>query len=338
MIRKYILLGIVASLCYPVHARKITTPLDLRRGPLNKPYTDIFRKNPWLINFWTGGYERSATQAYNCSGHKVPLSTLFFNKANFTAQEAFANSTATSPTNFLLATSILGPRVKYEESGAVLGFDVQHYINDCWRLGFRASLPAKKIRIKRLKSHGNGMSDLGGETLDMAELFGQRTETINGATVKSFAYRLDFLSKLPFTCKPCPAAALPIVNYANTDFPPNNPITISNQDITNQTGTPVSALESTSGNLPSGTWAITQAAAQALPELNGDGSNLPNNGRGRFDASIVYTPLGDSTSHQSMLFIVPSVEGNNTTQEARVIQAQVNEVLACIEHRSRRHI
>ena len=116
----------------------------------------------------------------------------------------------------LLATSILGPRVKYEESGAVLGFDVQHYINDCWRLGFRASLPAKKIRIKRLKSQGNGMSDLGGQTID--EFFGQRTETINGAQIKSYAYRLDFLSKLPYTCKPCPAAALSIVNYADKTF------------------------------------------------------------------------------------------------------------------------
>ena len=94
MIRKYLLVSIVISLCHSVQARRIITPLHLRRGPLNKPYTDIFRKNPWLINFWTGGYERSATQALDCNGCKVPLSTLFFNKANFNAQEAFANSTA----------------------------------------------------------------------------------------------------------------------------------------------------------------------------------------------------------------------------------------------------
>ena len=84
------------------------------------------------------------------------------------------------------------------------------------------------------------------------------------------------------------------------------------------------------GHLTYGYLGYSQAEAQALPVLNGEGSNLPNNGRGRFDAAVVYTPLGANTSNQAMLFIVPSVVGNNTTQEARVIQAQVNEVLACI--------
>ncbi len=322
---------IVLAIYFSAQARQLVTPLDLQRGPLNKPYTDISRNDSWLINIWAGGYERSAKQAYNHNGCEVPLSTLFFNKANFNPQEAFANSTVAASTftlNPLLATSILGPRVRYEEKGAVVGLDVQHCFHECWRLGVRASIPAKKIRIKRLPSHGNGMSDLGGETID--EFLGERIETVNGAAIKSFAYRLDFLTKLPYTCKPCPTASLPIVNYADTDFPPNNPISISKQDITNQSGTPVSALESTSGSLPRGPWAIPEATAQALPILNADGSNLPDQGRGRFASSVVYTPLGNDSAHQAMLFIVPSVVGTTTTQEARVIQAQVEEVLVCI--------
>jgi len=210
----------------------------------------------------------------------------------------------------------------------MVGFDVQHFFDESWRLGFRASIPAKKIRIKRLASQGNGMSDLGGLTID--EFFGERTESVNGSTVKSFAYRLDMLSQLPYTCKPCPQSKLPIVNYADTDFPPNNPISISKQDVTNQSRTPMSALKSTSGSLPTGTWAISQTTAQQLPALDANGSNLSNNDRGRFDASVNYTPLQNAESNQSMLFIVPSVAGASTTQEARVIQAQVDEVLACI--------
>ncbi|GAG35489.1 unnamed protein product, partial [marine sediment metagenome] len=252
------------------------------------------------VNFWTGGYKRSATQAFNCDNCKVPLSTLFFNKADFNAQEAFANNTAETPTNPLLQTSILGPRVKYEESGAVLGMDVQHCFNDFWRMGFRAVLPARKMRIRRCKSEGNGDSDLGGQTV--GEFVGERTETVNGATVKSFAYRLDFLSRLPYTCKDCPQQQVPLVNYADTNFPPNDPITISGEDITEQQNTPVSALKSANGSIPEQTWAITQEQADALPVVNAVGDNV--NSRGRFDSQVEYTPLGTNVQNQSMLFIV----------------------------------
>lgn len=324
------LVRILIILCtgFSLQARTLYTPLDLQRGPLHKPYTDLFQYDAWRFNVWAGGYNRSTPCALDCNNKTVSLSTLFFNKPNFRAQEAFANSTAVSTLNPLLATSVLGPRIHYEESGAVIGFDVQHYANECWRLGFRAVLPAKKIRIKRLKSQGNGMSDLGGQTID--EFFGERTERVNGTAIKSYAYRLDFLSRLPYTCKPCPASKLSMVNYADTDFPPNNPISMSKQDVTNQSGTPVSALKSNGGTLPTGTWAVQQTVAQQLPPLNAEGSNLPDTARGRFDAGVNYTPLGNTQPNQAMLFIVPSVAGSNTTQEARVIQAQVDEVLACI--------
>lgn len=319
---------LIGLLSFSLQARQFLTPLELTRGPLNKPYTDIFRNDSWRINMWTGGYERSASSAFDSNGCTIPFSTLFFSKADFSPQEAFAHSSVVSELNPLLATSILGPRVCFEESGAVVGCDIQHYLNDFWRLGFRASIPAKKIKIKRLASRGNGMSDLGGNTID--EFLGERIESVNGVTVKSFAYRLDFLSKLPYTCKPCPAATFPIVNYADTDFPPKNPISISKQDITNQSGTPISALKNNAGTLPTQTWAIPQSVAQQLPPLNADGSNIQEAERGRFDASVPYIALGNDTENQATLFIVPSIAGTNTAQEARVIQAQVEEVLMCI--------
>lgn len=325
MLRKSLLVLVLAS--FSVEARRIFTPLLLRRGPLNKPYTDISRSCPWQVNFWTGGYKRSATESFDCNGCEVPLSTLFFNTANFNAQEAFANNTAESKTNPLLATSILGPRVKYDESGALLGMDIQHCFGTCWRAGFRVVLPARRMRLRRCPSMGNGDSDLGGQTV--GEFLSERTETVNGAQVRSFAYRLDFLSRLPLTCRPCPQCDIPLVKYADTNFPPNNPISISGQDITNQQGTPVSALKSADGSIPDETWAIPQEQAQALPTINADGSNVVE--RGRFDAEVDYTPLGDNTQNQSMLFIVPTVVDDALAQEAATIQAQVDELLACID-------
>jgi hypothetical protein len=209
----------------------------------------------------------------------------------------------------------------------MLGIDVQHCFHESSRYGFRASIPVKKIQIKRCPSRGgNGISDLGGETLD--EFFAERIEIIDGNSIKSFAYRLDFLSQLPYSCKPCPTATLPVINYADTDFPPNDPVSISKQDITNQSGTPVSALGSNTGTLPTGTWALSQQRAQSLPPVTSDGTLTGN--RGRFDSSIKYTDLGALPGQQATLFIVPTVEGTQTSQEARVIQAQVREILSCI--------
>lgn len=307
------------------HARVLFTPLELRRGPFNKPLKDIADPE-WCYNFWASGYQRSADEAYDCEGYKTPLSTLFFGKSDFKAQEVFPGSR--SKLNPLLGLSCLSPRVKYKEDGAYLGVDLQRYYNDCVRYGLRVTLPARRMKITRCRNGKDGASELGGMTV--RDFAAERTETVNGVTVKSYAYRLDFLSLLPYTCEQnCPGSTVCIVNYHDSDFA-NNPITISNEDITNQQGTPVSALSSKNGSVPPQPWAIVQNEAQNLPVVNADGSTIPNNSRGRFDVGTDYTPLGNSEAHQATLFIVPSVAGDNTTEAARVIQQQVNELLACI--------
>ncbi len=305
-----------------VQARMLFTPLEMRRGPLVKPYRDI-TDTDWCYNIWVAGYQRSADEAFGCDGCKEPFSTLIFGKADFKAQEVFPESR--SKLNPLLGLSCLSPRVKYKESGAYFGVDLQRYYNDCWRVGFRATIPARKVRITRCQNGRNGDSELGGMTVN--DFAAQDTETINGQTVKSYAFRLDFLSLLPYTCEQnCPGSNVCIVDYADKTFP-NEPITISNQDITEQQGTPVSALKSADGCIPAQPWAITQEEAQGLPVVSADGS-LED--RGRFDSDTNYTPLGQSPENQSEIFIVPSVAGDDTTPEARVIQDQVNELLACI--------
>ena len=190
--RQTILRGIVffASFLGSVEPRHLVTPLLQLRGPLLKPYIDI-NHCPWAVSFWTSGYQRSACTAYDNQGCEVPLSTLFFLQPNFTPTEVLGDFVANTHSTFL-AQSNLGPRVSYKETGAVLGCDLQHYLDEWHRIGFRASIPAGKIRIKRLANDGNGPSDLGG--LRLSDFVGERIETVNGSPVKSFAYRLDFLS------------------------------------------------------------------------------------------------------------------------------------------------
>lgn len=316
-------------LAFALYGRDIRTPSILERGPINELFLELKSNEccEWILNPWAGGYFTSAKKAFNNCGDRVNYAYLYFGRTQFSAQDAFANSTAQEPTNPLLATSILGPRVKYDERGAVVGLNAQRWTSPTWRFGFRANIPWRRIHIKRLESCGNGTSPLGGQTT--ADLAQNTTETINGATVPSFAYRLDFLSRLPYACT-CLGLNYLIVNYRDTDFPFDLPVTISNQDISDVNGTPVSAIKRNNGTLPAQPFAILQSEAQQLPIINALATNIPENGRGRFDTSINYLPLGADPGMQATLFIVPSVANGNTVAPARVIQEQVNELLACI--------
>ncbi len=328
---KSALISLSFLLVHTIQARELRTPTILHRGPINELFLEL--KRDWCANFWFGEYWRSAKKAFNECGDTVNYAELYFGQSQFNAQQAFANSTAQTPTNPLLATSILGPRIKYKEQGTVLGLNFQGWATDTWRFGVRANLPLKKVRIKRLQSCGNGSSPLGGQTT--TNLTQERVETVNGTPVRSFAYRLDFLSRLPYACT-CLGLNYLIVNYRDPDFPFDNPVTISNQDISNENGTPVSVIKSANGTIPTGPFAISQQTAQQLPILSATGGiessgrNIPNNGRARFDTSVNYLPLGADPAAQSTLFVVPSVSGNQVVAPARVIEEQVDELLDCI--------
>ncbi len=324
MKQKYLLLAFVITL--PLGAREIRTPLLLSQGPQHELYSEL-NHDSWFINVWAGAYGRNASCAFNNRGKEVPYSTLYFNKSCFSPQQAFSGSKAQSILNPLLATSIIGPQVSYQELGVVVGSTLQGFLSECVRIGFRCNLPFRDIKIKRRENRGNGSSSLGGQTID--SVAATQIQNVDGVSVKTYAYRLDFLSRLPYTCEDCPAQSVLIVNYADPDFPPNNPITISNQDVTNQTGTNVSLIKSDNGCVPSGDFAIQQALAQQLPIENATGSTEAE--RARFDASVNYTPLSVLPAEQATLFVVPSLQGTQTTAPARVIQQQVNELTACID-------
>lgn len=306
-----------------LEARDLRTPLILQRGPINQLLLEL--KRDWCIDPWFGVYTKHAKNAYNDCGNKVNYAYLVFGKNCFSPQDAFAQSTASSKTNPLLTTSILGPRVRYKEQGVSIGVNLQRWFQSNWRAGFRSVLPIRKIRVKRLKSCGNGSSNLGGQTF--ADVAIEKTEVVGGVPVNSFAYRLDFLSQLPYACT-CLGLNYPIVNYRDPDFPFDLPVTISNQDISQENGTPVSALKSINGSPPAPPFAIPQSEAQSLPIIGSSGQLGAN--RGRFDTSVNYLPLSTNTTSQSMLFIVPSVANGNVVAPARIIKEQVDELLACI--------
>ncbi len=322
------LLSIMLLCTHLLSARTIRTPSGLERGPLSELYTELNR-DCWSGKVWGSYYHKSARTAFNNHGKRTPFSTLFFNAPQFNAQQAFFQSTASSITNPLLATSILGPRVAYKESGFALGGTFQQYFCETWRFGIRAHVPFKKINIQRRRSCGNGTSDLGGQT--PSSLATERVELINGVPVTSFAYRLDFLSRLPYTCLPCPGQNVLLVNYSDPDFPPHTPITISNQDITTQNFSPVTALASSTGAVPQQPFALTQEQAFQLPPLNSTGTSAEPNGRAQFSELISYIPLGMNPAQQARLFIVPTVAQNRVVAPARVIKQHVDELLTCID-------
>lgn len=319
-------------LCGSTQAREIRTPLLLSQGPQHELYSEL-NHDCWFINSWVAGYGRSASAAFNRCGNEVSLSTLYFNKSTFNPQEAFSRSTI--PTDFfnpLLSTSIIGPQVKYQETGVAWGANLQGFVSECIRIGFRCNLPFRNIKINRIANKGNGTSSLGGQKIDafLNRVAPTQIQNVSGVPVKTYAYRLDFLSQLPYTCEDnCPGRSINITNYRDPDFPPNNPITISNQDVTNQTGTPVSLLQSTDGSAPDENFAIQQAVAQQLPIENAQGTSDAQ--RSRFDASVDYTTLSTDRKQQETLFVVPSLQGTQTTAASRVIQQHVNELIPCFD-------
>ncbi|HEV2916356.1 MAG TPA: hypothetical protein VGW78_01270 [Candidatus Babeliales bacterium] len=296
----------------------------------------------WQIRTLIGGYSRHAKSAFanRCDhmGHNSgALAALFFNKANFTMAQALGTNIPFPTLNPFL-NSLVSPRIKYTDSGGTIMLLAEKQMCDDCSIGFRTQLPFKTIKVKKTCSPGPGSSILGGETINDVTVF--REETVDGATVNSFAFRLDFLSELPADCA-LPGLAVPFVNYHNPSFP-GLPITISNLDVTDNSNlnnlplgpdnrNAVTVLQS--DGVPAGTLGVNQAIVQTLPALSGDGSSLTPHGRARFLFANNYTPLGLDTQEQSDMWIVPTVDVANDelVSRARIIETQVKRLLGCIQ-------
>jgi hypothetical protein len=327
----YFLLHIV-----PTDAREFRTPITLAKHPTHNAWcTNEDNSSTWVV--WTGGFFRKAGKALvNDCDSSVPLSEIIFGATEFTAQDAFPNQTATDPLNPFLQTTI-SPRLKYIDRGFIIGLDVTKNYSDEWRFGARFQLPYRKFTMENYSSRPGNSGPLGSQ--DAQDLLIFVDETVGGSTVKSFAFRLDILDGLHADCKQ-PGLSVPFVNYANISFP-NNPVTMANQDINPPNNfvpaserTPVTLLNSANGTLPSPPYALTVAAAQALPCLSNSGIPLEDGERERFcPAPSNYTSFGANTALHSQVWVVPTVDTTQgiVVREAGIIRDNVQQLLTCIQ-------
>lgn len=279
-----------------VQAREIRTPLPLYYAPYHYPTVCCDTGRSWNIDLLGGAYYRSAQD----------LGALIFGADNFTLAQAFPqSSTGGALSNPFVTISTLSPRFEYTEHGAMFGANFCKYLgDDRWHFGVRARIPVRDITVEEVC----GGNNLTGETL--ADVFQTRTETIDVDGIVSsntvFSARLDFLSALPGTPES-------LVIYSDPDA--SGHLSIAHIDSTGNIPTggpvannmpPVAVIARTDSSLPTGQpWGNVNTSITGV--VAADGSGLADNQRGRFASDNNYAPLAVDISHQSKLFIVPTI-------------------------------
>lgn len=313
-----------------VYARSLFTPLSIQWDAkhylfANKAFyvkpSEERREQSYVFDLWGYGYARSADCAYSCSGNcQVPLATVLFGKSSFTIREAFYNSELATGANPLLGAALITPNIEFDEKGAIFGVEwrSQHTWRDKnARWGVRVRLPIKVLSMNRRYTGTDAKAEF--ETLDSVRRLvtedvkaGATTRTIND----SFAYRLDFLSKLVVNNTTNEA----MVHY--TGAGPNHHLMMANKDMTSANGSPVQVIARTDGTVPHLPFA---SATIPTKTLSANGSGLNNNQRAKFGSSVDYTPLSTDAVAQSELWVVATSADtqSNMTDEATALLTEV---------------
>jgi|GEM_PF-5728185 hypothetical protein len=286
-------------------------------------------QEPAASTLWAYYSGAASHKAFDCCGKKsrANLADIFFNKADFFASDVINLS------NTGVADALFSPRFKYNEQGVDFGYYGSWKISDKWSWGCLAELPIKQIAIKScqvINPNSPGTINVFGNSLN--SVFQESLATTGNQTYTTFAYRLDFLSKLPYACTGV-GLEYPLTMYHDTDFV-NLPLTLSNVDTTDANDNPVTLEYATPGTLPAQPYAVTQAVATALPPLNADGSRTDSDPRERIASGVDYTPLGGLPANQAQWWVVPTLipvtGGQTTVFPARVIRNHVDEVVGCL--------
>lgn len=287
---------------------------------------------PKASTLWAYYSGASSKKAFDCAGKKsrAALADIYFNKANFLTSDVFKNS------NPLIGDVSFSPRFTYKEQGVDIGYYGSWKINSNWSWGALAELPIKQITVKSCQLYTpNNTQSINFFGNPLSSYVQEAIATNGDQTYQTYAFRLDFLSKLPYACTGV-GLEYPMVVYHDTDFV-NLPLTISNVDTTDANNNPVSLLYSVPGTIPAQPFEVTQAVATTLPVLNTDGSRTGSDTRERVSTGD-YTPLSALPQNQAQWWVVPTtipVTGGETTVfPSRVIRDHVNEVLACLTAQS----
>ncbi len=329
-----------------IFAREMRTPLDLRIGPIHYPVWNKERYESCCfdLDLWAGGYNRVASNGYDKHGWRcqVPLSTIQFNLPVFTMAQTFQNNTVSAYSqNPWISVSTINPNFTYKEKGIMAGLIIGTRPGACgnFRIGMRARIPYRVVDAQRVDS--DSCCPLEGETLKDVRRLGNdlipaidpstgaaEAEPLNG----SFAYRFDFVSALLINYP----NGTPEINFKNTDVlshitAANNTVSpvvfedITDAGVVNSTqpieGNPVNFIVRDNGTAPEHPYAAFASTTYGAypgqgvdqqPFLNGDGTGGVNNGRVRMSQNNDYTVLGNTTSAQARLWMVPTAYIDNT--------------------------
>src|SRR5579862_3075922 len=130
------------------------TPWISERGPLRYTFEKLHNEEGKSnLNYWSVLHAKGANKAFGNNGDTTPITTLIFNKSDFSLNEIFPNSDVplnTENFNPFLRTVKIHPRVAYFETGATFGgrWDYPVY-KDKGRIGIRGTVPVRSIEIER---------------------------------------------------------------------------------------------------------------------------------------------------------------------------------------------
>lgn len=313
-------LGIL-SLAHMITAREFRTPIPLLRYMLLHTEPLVPSEEKSQLYAWGGYYQRKA-DTYRCDGaneiasnsKKCPLSALLFGQANFSVNDIFATQDS-SPINILFST-ILSPRVKYTDRGALFGFTGSYAVDCNVVVGARVAIPFRNFNMEL--TQGPIVNNQIDPTILAANVREQTEVLLPGSNpVDTFAYRLDFLSELPVSWNGDGFHEHLVVYSATPPNFPGNPIAIANIDVTDSAGlntqnrNPVTVIKRTDSSAPTAPFAIPLTEAQTLSALPEDGEGVVNNERRRFVSDTNYAPLGDDPTEQSTFWVEPSFTTQN---------------------------
>jgi len=318
-------------------------------------------KDDFCLNFdaFAGGYHRQANTAFSsCHGsgdsNETSFARLLFGKEKFTLAESFPGGRAgqdelrATKNPFLNATT-LNPNYDFEENGAMFRATVNTTWG-CWRMGLRGSIPFRSLDVKEVCSGDHrGVNFEGATSKD--DLYQTRKEentfTVAGGaggteqtteTNDVFAARFDLLSAMDRIQFTTTGNQQSLVRYQQ-----NTPtIRIAGVSVGTSMGNnqpPVAVIQRNDGSVPANQrWGDTQD--KITGQVAGDGSGLSNNQRGQFRRGTNYTSLGNNTSAQDELWVVPTIaqNGNNAsngegsiTTDARQIWAAITQALPTVD-------
>lgn len=187
-----------------LYAAEFRSPIVCERGSLRHVFEE-WSSEDYGFQLWASGYGREAHKAFKSHGTGTqPLTSLFFNKADFRLSEIFPNSLVKRASEFynpFVRVLKISPRASYTEKGVFLGFKFAYPIyKNKGRLGVRASIPFRAVEIEKQDSFSKDDAQL----KDLA-FSGVKTELIkiDGTkyspkveAARAFAVRWDFLEAI----------------------------------------------------------------------------------------------------------------------------------------------